>query len=177
MIVSAYTANLLCEVTVNSASVAHLTGRGVGATTAGAALSLQAAVSVGARAAGGWLGERVDPRRLVMAALALLVAGLLVLTGARNAAGIGAYALMVGAGYGLNYLAATVLLLNYYGRERNLELFSTVCLISTVAAAGPVLAGAVRDATGGFGPAFEAIAIVTTLVLLAVATMRPPSDG
>ena len=70
-----------------------------------------------------------------------------------------------------------MLLLNYYGRERNLELFSTVCLISTVAAAGPVLAGAVRDATGAFGPAFEAIAIVTTLVLLAVATMRPPRDG
>lgn len=177
VIVAAYTANLLCEVTVNSASVAHLTGRGVGAAAAGAALSLQAAVSVGARALGGWMGERVDPKRLVMAALALLATGLIVLARAHGATGVGAYALMVGAGYGLNYLAATVLLLNYYGRERNLELFSTVCLISTAAAAGPVLAGVVKDATGGFGPAFYGIAATTALVLAAVTGMRPPRGG
>ena len=54
IITAAYTANLLCEVTVNGVSVAHLTGRGVTAAAAGAALSLQAGVSVGARAAGGW---------------------------------------------------------------------------------------------------------------------------
>ena len=173
-ITAAYTANLLCEVTVNSVSVAHLTGRGVTAAAAGGALSLQAAISVGARAAGGWLGERIDPRRLVMLALALLVAGLLVLAGARSGTSIGVYAVAVGAGYGLNYLAATVLLLNYYGRERNLELFSTTCLISTLASAGPLMAGALKDRTGGFAPAFWIIAAVTAAVLVAVALMRPP---
>ncbi len=177
VITAAYTANLLCEVTVNSVSVAHLTGRGVTAAAAGAALSLQAGVSVGARAAGGWLGERVDPRRLVALALGLLVVGLLVLAGARGAASIGVYAVAVGAGYGLNYLAATVLLLNYYGRERNLELFSTTCLISTLASAGPLMAGALKDDTGGFSPAFLIIAAVTAAVLVAVVLMRPPKPG
>ncbi len=174
VITAAYTANLLCEVTVNSVSVAHLTGRGVTAAAAGAALSLQAGVSVGARAAGGWLGERVDPRRLVILALGLLVTGLLVLASARGAASIGVYAVAVGAGYGLNYLAATVLLLNYYGRERNLELFSTTCLISTLASAGPLMAGMLKDDTGGFSPAFLIIAAITAAVLVAVAVMRPP---
>ncbi len=177
VITAAYTANLLCEVTVNSVSVAHLTGRGATATAAGAALSLQAAVSVGARAAGGWLGERVDPRKLVVAALGLLVAGLLVLAGARSATSISLYAVAVGAGYGLNYLAATVLLLNYYGRARNLELFSTTCLISTLAAIGPLLAGVLKDRTGGFAPAFWAIAAVTAAVMVAVALMRPPKPA
>ena len=174
IIVAAYTANLLCEVTVNYGSVAHLTGRGVAAATAAGALSLQAAVSVAARAAGGWLGERVDPRWLVMAALGLLIVGLLALAQARGAGSIGLYAVAVGAGYGLNYLAATVLLLNYYGRERNLELFSTTCLISTLASAGPLLAGRLKDSTGGFGPAFMIIAAITAAVLVAVALMRPP---
>ena len=174
VIVAAYTVNLLCEVTVNYGSVAHLTGRGVAAAAAAGALSLQAAVSVAGRAAGGWLGERVDPRRLVMAALALLIAGLLALAGARGAATVGVYAVAVGAGYGLNYLAATVLLLNYYGRERNLELFSTTCLISTLASAGPLLAGRLKDSTGGFAPAFLVIAALTAAVLVAVALMKPP---
>ena len=177
IITAAYTANLLCEVTVNSVSVAHLTGRGATAAAAGAALSLQAAVSVGGRAAGGWLGERVDPRRLVMLALALLVGGLLVLASARPGASIWVYAMAVGAGYGLNYLAATVLLLNYYGRERNLELFSTTCLISTLASAGPLMAGALKDNTGGFAPVFWIIAAVTAAVLMAVALMRPPKGA
>ncbi len=174
IITAAYTANLLCEVTVNSVSVAHLTGRGVTAAAAGAALSVQAAVSVGGRAVGGWLGERVDPRRLVLLAMALLVAGVLVLAGARSGASLWVYAVAVGAGYGLNYLAATVLLLNYYGRQRNLELFSTTCLISTLASAGPLMAGALKDNTGGFAPVFWIIAAVTGAVLMAVALMRPP---
>ena len=177
IITAAYTANLLCEVTVNSVSVAHLTGRGVTAAAAGAALSLQAAVSVGGRAAGGWLGERVDPRRLVLLALGLLGAGLLVLAGARTGASVWVYAVAVGAGYGLNYLAATVLLLNYYGRERNLELFSTTCLISTLASAGPLMAGALKDDTGGFAPIFWIIAAVVGAVLVAVAVMRPPKTA
>ena len=174
IVVAAYTANLLVEVTVNSASVAHLTGRGVTAGVAGAVLSLQALVSVIARGAGGWLGERVDPRRLTLLALAMLVVGVAALALAHSGPLMIAYALLVGAGYGLNYLAATVLLLNWFGRPRNLELFSTMCLISTAASAGPLLAGAAKDRTGDFAPAFWVIAAVTALVLVAVAAMRPP---
>jgi cyanate permease len=177
IISAAYTVNLLCEVTVNSVSVGHLTGRGVGAAVAAGALSLQAGVSVAARAAGGWLGERIDPKRLVLVALGLLVGGVACLAQARGGAPVVVYAVAVGAGYGLNYLAATVLLLNYYGRTRNLELFSTVCLISTLASAGPLLAGALKDRSGSFAPAFWIIAAVTGLVFLAVLLMRPPRSG
>jgi MFS transporter, OFA family, oxalate/formate antiporter len=173
-IVAAYTANLLCEVTVNSVSVAHLTGRGVAAGVAGAVLSLQALVSVGARGLGGALGERVEPRRLTMAALAMLLAGIAALALAHGGVLMAGYAVLVGAGYGLNYLAATVLLLNWFGRPRNLELFSTMCLISTAAAVGPVLAGWAKDRTGDFAPGFWAVAAVTALVLVAVTVMRPP---
>jgi len=174
VIVAAYTTNLLVEVTVNSASVAHLTGRGVAADVAGAVLSLQALVSVVARGIGGGLGERVDPRKLTAIALGLLAVGVGALALAHGGGMIGAYALLVGAGYGLNYLAATVLLLNYFGRGKNLELFSTMCLISTVAAFGPVLAGRIKDATGDFAPAFWVIAAISALVLVAMAAMRPP---
>ncbi|MGC1304700.1 MAG: MFS transporter [Caulobacteraceae bacterium] len=174
VIVAAYTTNLLVEVTVNSASVAHLTGRGVSAGVAGAVLSLQALVSVAARGVGGALGERIDPRKLTAVALGMLALGVAALAVSHGGASMFGYAFAVGAGYGLNYLAATVLLLNYFGRGRNLELFSTMALISTAAALGPVLAGQVKDTTGDFSQAFWIIAGVSALTLVAVATMRPP---
>jgi OFA family oxalate/formate antiporter-like MFS transporter len=157
--------------------VAHLTGRGVAADVAGAVLSLQALVSVVARGVGGGLGERIDPRNLTGVALLLLVVGVAVLAVSHGGASMIGYAAAVGAGYGLNYLAATVLLLNYFGRGRNLELFSTMCLISTVAAVGPVLAGRIKDASGDFAPAFWMIAVVTAVALVAVALMKPPKPA
>ena len=147
--------------------------QGVAASVAGAMLSLQALLGVLGRVAGGWIGDRVDPRWLVMAGLAAMIGGICALALARGGSLMIVYAAGVGFGYGLNYLAATVLLLKAFGRRRNLELFSTLCLVSTVASVGPVLAGRVRDLTGGFAPVFWLFAGLTTLVLVAVAWMKP----
>lgn len=177
IIAAAYTVYLLCETTVNGLSVAHLSERGIPATTAGAMLSLQALLNAGARAAGGLLGERVEPRRLVIFALACVTVGLIALTLARGYPLMLVYAVGVGVGYGLSNLAAVVLLLNYFGRGKNLELFSIMCLISTLAAAGPWLGGYARDRLGGFEPAFWLFAGLAIVVLAAVAVMRPPASG
>ena len=174
VIVAAYTTYLLCEVTVNGISVQHLTERGAAFTLAGGLLSFQALVSVFARAAGGLAGERIDPRRLVIFAMACLAVGLAALALAHGLPLMIVYAVTVGTGYGLAYLATTVMLLNYFGRERNLELFSLMCLVSTLASAGPVLGGLVRDRLGGFAPALWGFSGVAAAVLVAVILMRPP---
>lgn len=173
IIVAAYTVNMLVEVTINGLSVGHLHDRGVNAELAGAMLSLQSLAGVFGRVAGGWIGERVDAKRLVVLGLVCTIVGIAALALTRGGPLMVVYALGVGIGYGLTYLATTVLLLEAFGRRRNLELFSTVCLISTLAAVGPVLAGAVRDFSGGFAPVFWLFAAVTALVLIAVASMRP----
>jgi OFA family oxalate/formate antiporter-like MFS transporter len=174
IITAAYTVYLLCETTVNGLSVAHLTERGVAPTVAAGMLSLQALLNAGARGFGGAIGERVDPRKLVIFALAAVAVGIGALAMARGTPLMLTYALGVGVGYGLSNLAATVLLLNYFGRERNLELFSIMCLVSTLAAAGPWIAGLARDRLGGFEHAFWLFAAMAVVVLLAVALMRPP---
>jgi len=84
------------------------------------------------------------------------------------------YAVGSGLGFGLTALAVTLLLLNYYGRRHNLEIFSLTCLIGAVSALGPVIGGVIRDRTGGFAPAFQLFALVIVLVLVAVIFMRPP---
>jgi len=177
IIAAAYTAYLLCEVTVNSLSVAHLTGRGIPGAVAAGMLSLHALLSAGARAVGGLLGERIEPRRLVIFALAFVIGGLVALTLARGYPLMLTYAVGVGVGFGLSNLAATVLLLNYFGRGKNLELFSTMCLISTLAAAGPWLGGFAKDRFGGFEPAFWLFAGLALAVLVAVSLMRPPGSA
>jgi OFA family oxalate/formate antiporter-like MFS transporter len=176
IVVAAYTTYLLCEVTVNGLSVQHLTERGAPFTLAGALLSFQALVSVFARGGAGLAGERVDPRKLVIVAMACLAVGIAALALAHSLPLMVVYAIAVGAGYGLAYLATTVLLLNYFGRERNLELFSLMCLVSTLASAGPFLGGLVHDRLGGFAPALWGFSGVAALVLVAVVLMRPPSQ-
>ncbi len=68
----------------------------------------------------------------------------------------------------------TLLLLNYYGRRHNLEIFSLTCLIGVVSALGPVIAGSIRDVTGGFGLSFQLFCGVILIILIAVVFMRPP---
>ena len=174
IITAAYTVYLLCETTVNGLSVPHLTEQGIAASVAAGMLSLQALVNAGARAAGGLLGERIEPKHLAVFALAAVTVGLAALTLADGVPLMLAYAVGVGVGYGLSSLAATVLLLNYFGRARNLELFSLMCLVSTLAAAGPWLGGFARDRLGGFEAAFWLFAALAVVVLIAVAAMRPP---
>jgi MFS family permease len=137
-------------------------------------LSLQALVNAGARAAGGLLSERVEPKHIVIFALAAVAVGLGALTLADDVPLMLTYAVGVGLGYGLSSLAATVLLLNYFGRARNLELFSLMCLVSTLAAVGPWLGGFARDRLGGFDAAFWLFAALALVVLVAVSAMRPP---
>ncbi len=175
VIVAAYTTYLLCGVTVNGLSVEHLTERGAASTLAGGMLSFQALVNAGARAAGGVAGERIDPKHLVAGALVCLILGVAALALARDLPLMIVYAVGIGVGYGVSYLATAVLLLNYFGRGRNLELFSIMALVSTLASAGPFIGGVVHDRTGGFAPALWGFAAVAAGVLVAVLAMRPPA--
>ena len=84
------------------------------------------------------------------------------------------YAAGIGIGYGLTLFSATILLLDYFGRGPNLELFSTVNLISTMGAAAPTLAGLSRIRPAASCPFSWRLRCWWRLVMLAVTTMRAP---
>jgi cyanate permease len=52
---------------------------------------------------------------------------------------------------------------------------SVVWLVSTAAAAGPLLAGMIADRFGTFSPIFAAFAALLIVLALAVVNMRAPS--
>jgi len=174
ILLAAYFGHLLVGVTVASLSVAHLTQRGVTMTVAAGMLSLESLVQTGGRAGATLFGERLDPRHLLLFALGALVVGSAALSVADTTPMMLLYAIGSGLGFGLTSLAVTMLLLNYYGRRHNLEIFSRTCLVGAFSALGPTLGGALRDVTGAFGSTFQIYAGVIALVFIAAAFMRPP---
>jgi MFS family permease len=176
ILAAAYTCFLLCGITVNSISVAHLAEHGVAPALAGGMLSVEALINAVARTCGGSVGDRIEPKRLLALSLAALVIGILALTFASGLPLLITYAAGVGVGYGLTFFASTILLLNYFGRTVNLELFSIVNLISTLASIGPLFAGWTRDGTGSFVPFLLALTGCVVAVLCAVVVMRPPAE-
>ena len=173
-IAAAFAAFQFCGITASSVSVAHLTHHGVGAMIAGGMMSVEALVNSSARFVGGILTRFVSAKTLLCVSLTCLVVGMLALGAARDLPMMLVYAAGIGIGYGLTLFAATILLLDYFGRAPYLELYSTVNLISTVGAVAPTLAGVTRDQSGSFTPFFVGLAVLVAVVLLAVALMRPP---
>ncbi len=175
ILLAAYFAQLLVGTSVAALSVAHLTQRGVASTAALGMLSVEALAQTLARTAAATLGERFDPKLMLLAALAAAAVGVGTLSFARDYPSMLLYAIASGIGFGLAGLAVTLLLLKYFGRAHNLEIFARICLVGAPAALGSTLGGRLRDATGAFGPAFQLYAVLTALVLIAAAFMRPPA--
>lgn len=174
IIAAGYVAFLLCGITVNSLSVGHLTEIGIAMGVAGGLLSFEAFLNAASRAVSGFIGEYVDPKILLIVALALLVAGMVGLGVGTNWFALMVYAIGIGVGYGMTFLATSVLLMNYYGRSAYLELFSFMNVAATLASFGPFLGGYMRDVTGSFSYAFFLYTLVPAAVLVAVLFMRPP---
>lgn len=174
ILVAAYFVHLLSGVTVSSLSVAHLSERGVAAGIAAGMLSIEGLMSTVARLGGGFIGDRIDPKWLLIFAVGSLGVGSLALSVADSYLLMMLYAIGTGIGFGLTALAVTILLLNYYGRQNNLEIFSTVCLVGAVSALGPLIGGSLRDLTGSFSPTFQLFGLVAAGVFVASLFMRPP---
>ena len=174
VLAAAYSIFLFVGITVNAVSVAHLMGRGIPAAVAGGMMSAEALVNAGARLAGGVIVRWIDAKTLLLLSLAMLIGGLVALSAAHDMPLMLLYAVGVGVGYGLTFFASTILLLDYFGRGPNLELFAAINLISTVGAGGPAFAGFVADHTGSFVPAFTILEVLVAMVLVAVILMRRP---
>ena len=174
VLAAAYSIFPFVGITVNAVAVGHLMRQGVSVALAGGAMSLEALFNAGARFLGGVLVRWISAKMLLLLALALMIMGLMALSAAHGTPLMVLYALGVGAGYGLTFFASTILLLDYFGRGPNLELFAAVNLISTIGAAGPAFAGFVSDHAGSFVPAFVILEALVLIVLVAAAPMQPP---
>ena len=174
VIVGAYSAYLLINTTTHGFAVEHLTERGVDPGAAAGMLSLEALVGAILALIGGIIGEKAPAKWLLIVALAATTAGMVGVAEARDWTLMMVYVVGMGTGFGLSFLAAAMLLLEYFGKRANLELFSIMAVISTSAAAGPAFGGWARDATGSFEGVFLLCAAVATAMLVGACFLAPP---
>ncbi|MBC8951721.1 MFS transporter [Xenorhabdus sp. PB62.4] len=176
VIAATYTAFLWCGITVNSFAVAHIIENGFSEAVAAGLLSTMAFINAFSRLAGGAVGEWIDPKKLLIGSLTIIILGLIALSIASSWPFLIAFTLFVGMGYGMTFLASSVLLANYFGRKPYLELFSIMNVISTLACLAPFFAGALKDYSGSFTSAFLIIAIPVLVVLVVTLMMKPPAQ-
>jgi OFA family oxalate/formate antiporter-like MFS transporter len=174
VIVGAYTMYLLINTTAHGFAVEHLTERGVSPKAAAEMLSLEALIGAVVAVIGGWAGERVKPKTLMIVALAALIVGMSALAEARGYPLMLVYAVGVGIGFGLSFVASTMMLLTFFGRRPYLELYSIMCLLSTAAALGPAVGGWTRDVFGSFAGVFNLCSAAAFFMLIATVLMRTP---
>jgi MFS family permease len=175
VIVAAWTMTLFGGVTTNSWAVTHMGTLGISITLAAGALSAHALINAFSRAFGGMLSTWIDPKWLLVSALAAEIMGMIALASADNMLTITLFVFGEGYGFGMCLFATTILLVNYYGPKEAPKTMGTMHTITTLAMVGPVLGGIVADKFGGFAGLFRVYALVLFLCLIAAALMKPPS--
>ena len=175
LIVASYSICLTVNITIHSFAAQHFSERGLSHEAAASVISFGALISTIAAASAGVIGEKVHARWLMLGAQAARAIALAAIMLPQNWATLGTYAVMIGLGISFNYVSTAVLLRNYFGARANLVLYSTMCMVSTLAAAGPVIGGYVRDQSGHFLPVFATLAVVTAALIVVVLAMRPPT--
>ncbi|HZF45313.1 MAG TPA: MFS transporter, partial [Sphingomonadaceae bacterium] len=176
VIVGAYTSLLLISTTVHGFAVQHLSDSGLGMGGAATVMSALALISAGASAVAGVAGEKMKPRALSMLSLATAIIGVVALMGGSNPVAIGVATLGLGIGIGFSYVSVAMLLLDVFGKRPNLELYSTMSLISTSAAIGPALGGFARDQLGSFALVFLVCGLIGTAFLMALLLFKRPTQ-
>jgi OFA family oxalate/formate antiporter-like MFS transporter len=177
VIVGGYTSFLLVNTTTHGFGVQHLIERGVSAVDAGLMMSIEALVAALVAFVGGVMGEKIQPKMLMILSLFSVTLGSWGLAEATGWPLMWMYIIGVGIGFGLSFLSATMLLLDYFGKKPNLELFSIMCMISTIAAIGPLIGGWVRDVTGNFHGLLLAHALISAFLMLGAVLLRPPAKA
>ena len=161
--------------TTSSVAVGHLVREGATPVFAAWILSLVALVATIAKGVAGRLCEKYRPSRVFAAGLALQCVGDIALSYGGSPFGAYAFAAAFGVGWGWSYLAGCVLPLQYFGREVGSRVLSVIWLVSTLAAAGPLLAGMIADRFGSFSPIFAVFAVGLIVLAPALVNMRAPS--
>lgn len=152
----------------------HLLERGLSPGTAAAVVSTFSVMA--AVASLGFGALRLPPRLALCAGALLMSLGAVLMHAVHGAALALAAAAAFGTGIGALLTMLPVIWANYFGRAH----FGAIRGITLPAqvggqALGPLLAGALRDATGDYGAGMVLFAVLSALAAVTVAFARPPS--
>jgi MFS family permease len=164
----------LCIVTVSAVTVPHFANLGWPEDFAAEILGLQGLVGSIATGVSGWLTERWDAKKVLMAGLIFEAAGTLLLAFAHSLWAAYLFVPVFGIGWSVASLAATVLLIRYFGGKSGSAALSVIWMLAGFATAGPYIAGLIADLTGSFVIPLSLCGLVLIPVAVAVLWIDGP---
>jgi MFS family permease len=157
--------------------MAHVT-EGLGYTLQAGArvVALMTVAQVAAQLVGGWAGDRVSQRGLIVACMLAHAAGLLLLGFATAVWMVVAFAILHGAAWGVRGPLMAAIRADYFGSAA----FGTIMGLSSLIVmlgmiTGPLVAGILADRTGSYRVAFAVLAVLAGLGSVAFLLARRPA--
>lgn len=139
------------------------------------AMSLLAFFGAGAKGVTGHLTEKVDPKGILVAGLAVQAVAMALLWSTTLGLVATAGAALFGLGWGMSWLSAHILILRYFGARIAGDMVAMATTATTVAVLGPVVAGRVADVTGSYHPAVLGLSVILAVTTVAAALfLRAP---
>ena len=168
-------ANFFAIGTVTAHQIAYLKDVGFTPMVAAMVLSLVSGMSIIGRLGFGALALRFEVRHLAVVSFAVQLVALAILLATKNLTLIYIYAALFGISYGALVVALPTFVGGYYGRTYYAQILGMIFPLGTVAeAVGPVLAGAIYDATATYTLAFALVAAFSSVGLVCAVLARPP---
>lgn len=177
LVAASMTMTMAGVTTISSVALPHLVRLGETPTFAALVLSLVSLVATVAKGVAGRLCEYFAPRNLLSIGLVLQAFGNFALGSATTQPIAYVFVLTFGLGWGLSFLAANVVLLQYFGRDTGARVLSMVWVVATLAAIGPLAAGVIADHFDTMKPIFDVYAVLMLLLTVPTVAMQAPARG
>ena len=158
--------------------IPHLEEQGIATSTAGYTVTALGVIGLASTLLLGWLADYAD-RRYIIAGAFLLEAGGLVLLGFATAPWhLVVFALLYGAGAGTSFPAVSSLQADYFGVANFGKIQGVWFSIYTSAGViGPIVGGAIRDATDRYTLVFVIYAVAILVAIGAIISIRRPHQS
>jgi MFS family permease len=158
-----------------SHGVAHLQDLGHSKSVAAFTASSMAATTLFGKFTVGLLGDRVEPRYLFSASVALFGLGILLVVNARHPLTLYTFGICLGVGWGGALTCLMTILANYYGPQAYPAAVGvTLAVQPPVSAISPALAGYLYDAYGSYAPTLYTLAALCFVSAILLTRARPP---
>ena len=158
-----------------SHGIAHLQDLGHTKGVAAITASTMAATTLLGKFAIGLLGDRIEPRFLFAASIALFGLGILLIVDARGPVPLYAFGICLGIGWGGGLTCLMTILANYYGNQAYPAAVGvTLAVQPTVSSISPALGGYLYDVYGSYAPTLYTLAALCFVSALLLTRARPP---
>ncbi|MEZ4501373.1 MAG: MFS transporter [Dehalococcoidia bacterium] len=175
----AHAAAVLVVSVVQVHFVAHVNeSLGYSLTQAAAMLTLMTILNLVGRVGGGYLGDRINTRNVLIGAMLMHAAALLFLTFAQSLWMLIAFAVLNGLAWGSRVPLIISMRADYFGARSYGTIMGFSSIVVTLGSiSGPVLAGISYDQTGSYTIGFTALAILAGLGSLFLWFLPAPQDA